>query len=184
MLQPPGIQEQRRTKKNKELLEKVQRRAARYGVGDFQKTSSVTGMLKELNWETVEESRIKSRIRTLHKIITNRLAIDGQKYFKDKPQRKRRGHDRQLVLHETPYSTVMKGSFFAEAVQCWNSLQPEELPNDDKDLPISEALPNDDKNLPTGEALPNDDKNLPTGEALPNDDKFYYWRRKAVTLMF
>ena len=70
-------------------------------------------MLKELNWETVEESRIKSRIRTLHKIITNQLAINGQKYFKDKPQRKRRGHDRQLVLHETPYSTVMKDSFFA-----------------------------------------------------------------------
>ena len=159
------------TKKNKELLEKVQSRAARYVVGDFQKTSSVTGMLKELNWETVEESRIKSRIRTLHKIITNQLAIDGQKYFKDKPQRKRRGHDRQLVLHETPYSTVMKDSFFAEAVECWNSLQPEELPNDDKNLQTSEALPNDDKNLPTGEALPNDDENLPTGEALSNDDK-------------
>ena len=81
-------------------------------VGDFQKTSNVTGMLKERNWETVEESRIKSRIRTLHKIITNQLAIDGQKYFKDKPQRKRRGHDhdRQLVLHEIPYSTINPSS--------------------------------------------------------------------------
>ena len=96
---------------------------------------------------------------------TNQLAIHGQKYFKEKPQIKRRGHDRQLVLHETPYSTVMKDSFFAEAVECWNSLQPEELPNDDKNLPTDEALPNDDKNLPTGEALPNADKNLTTGEA-------------------
>ena len=105
------------TSPEKLTFEKVQRRAARYVVGDFQKTSSVTGILKELNWETLEESRIKSRIRTLHKIITNQLAIDGQKFFKDKPQSKRRGHDRQLVLHETPYSTLMKDSFFVEAVE-------------------------------------------------------------------
>ena len=46
----------------------------------------------------------------------------------------------------------MKDSFFAEAVECWNSLQLEELSNDDKNLPTDEALPNDDKNLTTGKA--------------------------------
>ena len=59
------------TKKNKDLLEKIQRRAARYVVGNFQKTPSVSGMLRELNWETklwrkAELNNFKSRIRTLH----------------------------------------------------------------------------------------------------------------------
>lgn len=120
------------TKKNKDILENVQRRAARYIMADFNQTSSVTDMLHQLTWETIEESRIKTRLRTLHKIITNQLAIDGSIYIKPKPLRNRRGHDQQYVLHETPISTPMVNSFFAESVYYWNALKSGDLPTEEK----------------------------------------------------
>ena len=52
----------------------------------------------------------------------------GRNTSKTNSPSNRWGHDRQFVLHETPYSTVMKKSFFAEAVECWNSPQAPELP--------------------------------------------------------
>ncbi|XP_072037650.1 uncharacterized protein [Amphiura filiformis] len=84
------------TVKNKDLLEKVQRRAARFVMGDFHRTSSVKEKLQQLSWETIEQGRIKTRTRTLQKITMNRLAIDGSKYFKPKPSRSRRGHEKNL----------------------------------------------------------------------------------------
>ena len=60
------------TKKNKDLLEKVQKRVARYVAGDSQKAFSISGMLrvhltKKGSGERVDSGRslIKSRIRTL-----------------------------------------------------------------------------------------------------------------------
>jgi len=55
------------TKKNKDLLEKVHRRAARFVKGDYQRTASVTSMLAELGWETIEQSRQNTRLKTFHK---------------------------------------------------------------------------------------------------------------------
>ena len=50
-------------------LESVQRRAARFVMSNYSRTSSVTDMLNSLNWNSVE-TRIKElRLHTLYKII-------------------------------------------------------------------------------------------------------------------
>ena len=45
------------TRKNIQSLEAVQRRAARFVKNDFKFTSSVTAMLQDLEWPTLEERR-------------------------------------------------------------------------------------------------------------------------------
>ena len=57
------------------IAEAVQRRAARWATRDYQRTSSVTQMLKDLNWRTLEQRRIDSRLILMYKITYNLVAI-------------------------------------------------------------------------------------------------------------
>ena len=47
---------------NIQALEKVQRRAARWVLSDYGRQSSVTRMLTQLNWPTLQHRRFTSRI--------------------------------------------------------------------------------------------------------------------------
>ena len=48
-------------------IEKVQRRAARLVLNDYSRYSSVTSMLQQLQWPTLEERRKKARLSLLNK---------------------------------------------------------------------------------------------------------------------
>ena len=50
------------TKDNVKKLEMVQRRAARYVLNRYHNTSSVSEMLQELQWDTLEERRKRNRL--------------------------------------------------------------------------------------------------------------------------
>jgi len=59
----------------------VQCRAAHY-VQSYQRSASVTEMLKQLDWETLELRRKKARLTMLYKMHCNLVAMDQQKYLK------------------------------------------------------------------------------------------------------
>ena len=50
-------------------IEKVQRRAARWVSSDYNKFSSVTSMLNDLQWSTLSSHRKFARLSTFYKII-------------------------------------------------------------------------------------------------------------------
>ena len=50
------------TRKNINQLEQVQRHAARYVTGNYNTNSSVTAMLRDLEWPTMEQRRHHSRL--------------------------------------------------------------------------------------------------------------------------
>ena len=56
------------TQQNIDKIEMVQRRAARYTLNRYGKTESVTNMLVELGWDTLETRKKKSRLVVLYKI--------------------------------------------------------------------------------------------------------------------
>ena len=56
-------------------LEAVQRRSAPWATSDYQRTSSVTQMIKDLNWRTLEQRRIDSRLTLIYKITYDLVAI-------------------------------------------------------------------------------------------------------------
>ena len=49
-------------------VEAVQRRAARWVYRDYSYTSSVTAMMKDLNWRPLDQRRIDSRVIMLYKV--------------------------------------------------------------------------------------------------------------------
>ena len=53
---------------NVQRLDSVQRRAGRFAIGDWRRTSSMTAMLSTLGWETLEERRAWMRVVMLYNI--------------------------------------------------------------------------------------------------------------------
>ena len=64
-------------KEDKNHIEMVQRRAARYAVNRYHNTSSVTSMLEELKWPTLEERRQRLRLVLMYKIVNGLVKIDA-----------------------------------------------------------------------------------------------------------
>ena len=66
------------TKTNIEKLESVQRRAARFEVSDYDSdfSSSVTSILNELKWCSLEVRRQVSRLMMFYKILQGSVALE------------------------------------------------------------------------------------------------------------
>ena len=110
------------TRLNVQRLESVQRRAARFAVGDWRRTSSVTAMLSTLGWETLEERRARMRIVMLFNIINDKVAICRQSFLKPLPShRSTRGASEKFSI---PYcrTNTYKASFFPDTIRRWNGL--------------------------------------------------------------
>ena len=102
-------------------LEKVQRRAARYVHNDFKDrtTGCVTKMLKDLNWDSLEERRRQSRLGMLFKIQNGLVDLDKETYMTEGDSRTRGA--RKLYQERTTHK-VLYNSFFPRTVRQWNSL--------------------------------------------------------------
>ena len=106
-------------------MERVQRRAARFVCGDYEWTSSVTDMLKDLSWSTLEERRESNQLIYLYKILHNIVLIKPD-VLQPKSSRLRRGHTNQI--HEIRANTnVYLQSFVPRAVRKWNMLPQETI---------------------------------------------------------
>ena len=108
------------TNKNINLVESVQRRAARFVTGDYGFMSSVTGMLNSLGWTSLECRREISRVIMLFKILHNETSKSS--YHLPMPITTcTRGHSyrfRQVSAHLNIYLH----SFFPATIKIWNSL--------------------------------------------------------------
>ena len=62
-------------------VEAVQRRAARWVYRDYSYTSSVTAMIKDLNWRPLDQRRIDSRLIMLYKVTYDLVAIPASQYL-------------------------------------------------------------------------------------------------------
>lgn len=69
------------TKKLKDKLENVQKRAARYVTHNFYNTKSVSNMLHHLNWPALFHRRNICRLSMLYKITHRLVAIDQNLYL-------------------------------------------------------------------------------------------------------
>ena len=104
-------------------LERVQRKAARFCLGNYERRSSVNQMLKELQWEPLEIRRVKSRLSMLYKLQNGLVAIQSDKYLSH-PQTKRTRikNDKQI---EIPFARtdIYKNSYFVRTSSDWNNLE-------------------------------------------------------------
>ena len=104
-------------------LEKVQRRAARFTLCDYNRTSSVGAMLQQLAWPTLAVRRKNARLAMLYKIQNDLVKIDRGKYLEPKchrfPTRKENSHAFVVPTSDRDYH---KYSFFPRTIREWNVL--------------------------------------------------------------
>ena len=106
-------------------VEKVQRTAARWTCRRWRNTSSVSEMLDELEWPSLEARRDRSSLLLFHKIHSGAVSIEKDKYLTPAHSLKstRASHSAQYCRYQT-YSDALKNSFFPQTIPQWNGLSP------------------------------------------------------------
>ena len=101
-------------------LESVQRRAARFVKGNFYERSPgcVTTMLRDLQWESLETRRLKSRLVMMFKIKHDLIDVPATSYLTSGDARTRGSSYRQ----PTASRDVYKYSFFLRTIRDWKQL--------------------------------------------------------------
>lgn len=79
-------------------LEKIQQRAARFVTYRYHNHSSVTNIIKQLEWQFLETRRKETRLTFLNKIISNEVAINPTIY---RNQNKTEQNNWPLLLYST-----------------------------------------------------------------------------------
>lgn len=109
---------------NKMTLEKVQRRAARFVLNNYQPKASVTGMLHDLQWETLEVRRTKLRLITIYKEVHNINPSNIQLQHSTNIRCTRRNTG-PYVLTSPPFNkTCYQYSLYPRSIREWNMLPP------------------------------------------------------------
>ena len=98
-------------------LEMVQRRAARWVSGRYHRTSTVSDILQSVDWRSLEQRRVDSRLTTSYKIRNNLVAIDEDQYLQRGTGR--RAYQYRQLRAEKDYTGF---SFFPRTVIQWNQL--------------------------------------------------------------
>ena len=109
------------TKDKISQIEKVQLRAARWTTSNYDYRSSVTSMIENLGWRTLEQRRSDARLRLFYRIVYGPVAVPIPDYIQPKTWTSKNCHSmtfRQIHTHRNFY----KYSFFPLAIVQWNAL--------------------------------------------------------------
>ena len=102
-------------------VEKVQRRAARYVMSNYDQRASVTEMTKELGWETLEQRSMKARVTMCYRIIHQLVAIPSTQFIPTIVST-RGSHIKFIQIQAR--TNYYKYTFFPAVIPLWNSLPP------------------------------------------------------------
>ena len=103
-------------------LEKVQKRAATFVTGNYTyEIGSMTGILKNLKWESLKKRRKDSRLIMLYKGLKDAASIPINDLVP--PSRRTRNH--HSLAFQTPLAgtDIYKSSFFPQTIRDRNSLE-------------------------------------------------------------
>ena len=104
-------------------LENIQRAAARFCKGHYKYSSSVTSMIKDLEWAgTPGLSPQTSRLCTVYKISNDIIHVNKSKYLTPATETRTRGSHGFKYFVEHTSNDVFKCSYFPRTVREWNSL--------------------------------------------------------------
>jgi hypothetical protein len=107
--------------KDVQLLEKVQRRAARYACNNYRDRSpgAVTQLLQQLQWDSLEQRRLHNRLGMLYRIHNGLVDINPSTLYRRSDSRTR-GADRLRQGHAS--HPALSHSFVPRTISDWNRL--------------------------------------------------------------
>ena len=109
------------TKTGIQTVEQVQRTAARYVIGDYRRTSSVTAMLKKLEWDTLHTRRILRDMTMFYKVYHGHVGIPFPSHIQAADKRTRGQHEAKLRLTQSTCQ-IYQHSFYVRCLPVWNTL--------------------------------------------------------------
>ena len=98
--------------KNIQILEAVKRRAARFVNNDYSNLSSVTVMIQDLEWPTLGERRLVTKVTMLFKILNNIVDIPADQYLIPISNTRSRRHQQRLKQYPSFQVNAFMNSFF------------------------------------------------------------------------
>ena len=85
--------------KDKAPLERIQQKAARFVTGNYDRTTSVTERLQDLQWDTLETMRRQARLSTICKMCHSLLDGDwGDYLITNRESRTLESHDFKFIV--------------------------------------------------------------------------------------
>ena len=104
-------------------VEMVQRRAARWTLNDYARTTSVTSLQSQLNWQTLVERRSVARLCLFYKIVNGLVAVPLPDYMQPTHRISRYMYCHSMTFHQIHTGKdYYKYSFFPLAIVQWNAL--------------------------------------------------------------
>ena len=108
-------------------LEMVQRRSARFVTGNYNRTpGTVTRILSDLQWPTLQRRRQDARLYLLYRSIQGNIAVSLPSYITKQTRTTRHTHP-QRFLQVRASTQTYQNSFFPRTVRDWNDLPPDIL---------------------------------------------------------
>ena len=106
----------------KKEIEKVQRRAVRWTLSDYSRYNSVTEMLSQLQWATLEQRRYITRLSIFYKILYDHdFPVQIPPYFLTTQYPTRQYHTNHFIL-PSGNTTQYQLSYFPRTIKDWNTL--------------------------------------------------------------
>ena len=102
-------------------LEMVQRKAARFAANRFRRTDSVSAMLHDLGWQSLDSRREDQRLLLLYKITNGLVFVPTEGILIPRDRHLRANHGRTFK-HIQPHCQKFRHSFFPDTIPIWNSL--------------------------------------------------------------
>lgn len=104
------------------LLEKIQNRAVRFVLGNYNNNLSITESKRKLQWQDLKDRRKNLRLKFFHNIYYSKTGIEREKYMRP-PSYISRRRDHNLKLYELPFKgDALRYSFFCRTTRDWNAL--------------------------------------------------------------
>ena len=96
-------------------IEKIQRRAARWTLSDYNRYSSVSNMLKQLQWSSLEKRWSDSRLCMFYRILHDpNIPIEIPHYIIPTQYPTRNDHPHHYILYRMPPLLTISRVFFSE----------------------------------------------------------------------
>ena len=108
-------------KSNKDKIEKVQRRAARFVSNNFRRKASVSEMLHEIGWQSLDGRRQDQRLVLFIKIINGFASVETEDILTPADSRTRKNHSFKFK-HLQAKCDSYRYSFFPATISSWNNL--------------------------------------------------------------
>ena len=104
-------------------IEQIQKAAARFAFADYRKTTHVTPLIEQLDWDQLHTRRLIQQATMLYRIHYNLVNISPPPCFQRAPHISARlNHPLKYVSTNAPTVNVYKYAFYPRTVAIWNRL--------------------------------------------------------------